>query len=114
MKERIGRARLYFQRGYGIYLSLPLSLLNVSLILYNFAFRNLVFIPDTCKHVYIFAPAMLFLIIPTSILLGKWDFIYGTYRAEARRRRELSPEWEEVNEKLDNITRIIERITDTN
>ena len=93
MKERIGRARLYFQRGYGIYLSLPMSLLNVSLILYNFAFRNLTIIPDWAKHTYIFMPAMLLIIVPTGVALGYWDFLYGTYKSEARRKRELSPEW---------------------
>ncbi len=97
------RLRQYFLRGHGNWFALMFSLINFTLIFYNLLFVNLFFIPEFLKSFSIFFIIFGMIYFPIATIVGWLDFKKGTYRAEQQLTREISPIWNEVFSKLEQL-----------
>jgi hypothetical protein len=101
--DKGGRIRQYFLRGHSNWFALILSLINFTLIFYNLLFKNLFFVPDVLKSYSVFFIIFGVLYFPTAAIFGWLDFKKGTYKAEQALTMEISPIWNEVFQKLQNL-----------
>lgn len=106
-----GRCKVYFDRGYRVYLGFPLSIINITIISYNFVFKNFVFIPEYLKRFYIFAPIVTILILIFGIVLGNLDYKYGLYKSEVNIGFRRNPNMKRLENKIDKI---LERLDNEN
>ena len=99
----LGKLLLYFRRGYATYISFPLSLMNMSIIGYNFAFKEMSFIPESFKHLWVFILIFFFTFIPISVIIGYYDIKKGTYKSEAKTAADNNPNWIKLFKELKEI-----------
>lgn len=98
-----GRLKQYFLRGHSQWFALGMTLLNFTLIFYNFLWKNLMFIPSDFKHFSIFFITFGLFYFPIAAFFGWQDFKRGTFKAEALLIKEVSPIWRELFVRLDRI-----------
>jgi len=106
MIDRVARLRQYFLRGHSNWFALAFSLINFTLIFYNLLFKNLFFIPEIFKSYSIFFIIFGISYFPTAAIIGWLDFKKGTYKEEQRLSLEISPIWQEVFKKLNNLEEV--------
>ena len=94
--DKGARLRQYFLRGHSSWFALAFSLINFTLIFYNLFFVNLYFIPDILKSFSVFFIVFCILYLPFAMGIGYLDYKKGTYRAEQKLTKELSPVWRDV------------------
>lgn len=108
MMEQLGRYKQYFLRGHSQWFSLLLSLVNFTLIFYNFFFDKLSFIPDQLKSFPAFFVLFMFLYVPISSAVGLADLKRGTFKSENELMYQINPIWRDLKETLTRIERRIE------
>ena len=90
-------------RGHGNWFALAFSLMNFTLIFYNLFFINLFFVPEILKSYSLFFIIFSICYLPVATGIGWLDLRKGTYKEEQRLSLEISPIWQEVFKKLNNI-----------
>ena len=99
---KLSTLRTYFLRAHNNWFAYAFSLLNFITISFYLLIDNLTAIPDSfrLRH-YVF----LFVVIyaPLAIIVGYFDLRKGTFRVEQKLARDLSPIWNEVFDKLNEI-----------
>ncbi|MFX1512972.1 MAG: hypothetical protein ACFFCQ_10325 [Promethearchaeota archaeon] len=101
--DRGARLRQYFLRGHASWFALAFSLINFTLITYNFSFKNLYFVPDILKRFSIYFVLFIVSYFPIAAIVGYLDFKKGTYRAEQELTREISPVWSALFQEIEEI-----------
>ncbi len=101
--DRGARFRQYFLRGHSNWFALFFSLINFTLIFYNLLFVKLFFIPEILKSYSFFFFIFGLCYFPFATIIGWLDFQKGTYKEEQRLSLEISPIWQEVFKKLNNL-----------
>ena len=98
----LSRLRTYFLRGHSNWFAYGMSFLNFITISFYLLIENLTSVPDDFRFRH---DALLFfaIYIPLAIVVGYIDMKKGTYRVEQKMAKELSPIWNEVFEKLENL-----------
>lgn len=115
--DRGSRYKQYFLRGHNQWFALAFSLINFTLIFYKLLLENLVFIPDHLKSYTLFLILFGLTYFPFATIIGFYDFKKGTFNAEQKLSREISPIWKELFsriEKLENngadLLKILEKL----
>jgi len=108
--DRFGVYRLYFMRGYGLYFAIVLTLVNTSLIVYNFLIIKIPPLLNLFAHFWVFALAFLLGLIPFATIIGFFDFKRGTYRKEQLRVMELNPIWDIVFKRFDKTDKELQEL----
>lgn len=101
--DKVSRIKQYFLRGHQAWFALAFSILNFTLIFYNFFFLNLDMIPENLKNYTFFFLFFGSLYFPIATLIGVLDYKKGTYGAEQSLSAELSPVWVELFDRLNQI-----------
>ncbi|MHA1968475.1 MAG: hypothetical protein ACW964_11800 [Candidatus Hodarchaeales archaeon] len=101
--DKGARVRQYFLRGHGNWFALAFSLINFTLIFYNLLFINLYFVPEILKSYSFFFIIFGICYFPVATCIGWLDFRKGTYKEEQRLSLEISPIWQEVFKKFNNL-----------
>lgn len=98
-----GKISLYFRRGHNTYIGLPLSLINMGLIFYNFAFKNFAFIPEKFKSLPLFIFIFFLTYLPLCIIIGIIDYKKGSFKSEQETIANNSPNWQKLFKELKQI-----------
>ena len=85
------------------FLLITLISIPFTLIFYNLLFKNLVFIPPELKSYSVFFIVFGIIYFPLATVFGYLDFNKGTYKAEQRLSKEISPIWRDVFSKLEKL-----------
>lgn len=104
-----GIFRLYLMRGHAMYFALPITMLNASLIIYNFLVKNLSWLPDKYKSYPLFLCAFIIILVPLAVVVGRLDYRSKIFKAETNRLSLHSPVWQRTWNKLDKIIEQIEK-----
>ena len=99
----LSRLRTYFLRGHSNWFAYGMSFLNFITISFYLLIENLTSVPDDFRFRH-YALLFFTIYIPLAIVVGYIDMKKGTYRVEQKMARELSPIWNEVFEKLENLS----------
>jgi len=106
--DKLSEMQLYFRRGYGVYISLPMSVLNFTLISYNLLVKNLKWTPEWLNFTtYFITVGILGLVITT--VIGFLDYTRGMYQQEQRVIVKHSLSQQQILRKLDEIEAKIDR-----
>lgn len=103
----LGEMRFYFVRGHTVYLSHPFSILNFTLICYNFLIKDWTFIPSQYNNFYLFALVFITLFIPLCIVLGVFDCKRGLLKSEYEKHIAINPIYIKLFKKLDDIEKML-------
>jgi len=101
--DTLSVVRFYFVRGHGIYLAMPLSLLNCSLLVYNFLIKKMVVRPAILDNYISFVFLFLLVFVPLAYFLGLFDYHKGMYQREQEETIKLNPIYKTMYSKLDTI-----------
>ena len=101
--DKGARLKQYFLRGHNAWFALAFSILNFTLIFNNLLIKNLDFVPDYLKSYATFFLVFGLLYFPTAAIVGYLDFKKGTFAAEQNLTKEISPIWQEVFNRLEQI-----------
>lgn len=111
--DKGARLKQYFLRGHNAWFALAFSILNFTLIFNNLLVKNLDFVPDYLKSYATFFLVFGFFYFPTAALVGYLDFKKGTFAAEQNLTKEISPIWQEVFSRLEQIEKNQKKILET-
>ena len=101
--DKGARGKQYFLRGHYSWFALGFSILNFTLIFNNLLIKNLDFVPAALKSYATFFLIFGAIYFPLATIIGYLDFKKGTFAAEQRLSKELSPIWQEVFKRLEDI-----------
>ena len=101
--DRGSRYKQYFLRGHNQWFALAFSLINFTLIFYKLLLENLVFIPDYLKSYTLFVILFGLTYFPLATIIGFYDFKKGTFNAEQKLSREISPIWKELFSRIEKL-----------
>ncbi|OLS24180.1 MAG: hypothetical protein HeimC3_20790 [Candidatus Heimdallarchaeota archaeon LC_3] len=110
--DRSSRLKQYFLRGHNAWFALAFSLLNFTLIFYKLFLESLDFIPEEFKSYAIFVIIFGITYFPLSTILGYLDLKKGTFNAEQKLSREISPIWKELFSRIENLENNGEKIVE--
>jgi len=110
MKEKLKQAmkaytfaKNYYTRGMAVYVTQPLAIFAYTIVIYNFAYKNLAFIPEQFRRFYIFVPVVIVGLSVFGFIIGFFDYEKGTYQYEEKFKKKYSPMWKEITAMHDKI-----------
>ena len=109
--DKVGIWRIYLFRSHNQWTGIMLSLFNFSLIVFHLFFGTLFDIPTTIEFYLLWLAIFLGIYLPAAIFIGKKDMEKGTFKAGQKEWRKHDPIWLEINEKIDNITLELQKLT---
>lgn len=101
--NHFGVYRLYFTRGYGLYFALILTIINTSILFYNFIVIKVPFLLNIFGQFWVFTTLFVMLLIPAGVIIGYLDYKRGPYRQEQLEIKKRSPVWKEVFEDFEQL-----------
>ncbi len=87
----VGKFKMYFLRGHNSWFYFIFWLVNFTIIIYKLLLEDL-FMPEWMRFSYFFI-LFVFIYVPISILVGKFDLKRGTFRGEVGVVLEVNPIW---------------------
>ena len=109
----VGSIRYYFIQGHAVYFCYPLSILNFTLIFYNFLIKDLSFIPPQYNNFFIFAVVFISIFVPVCATAGYYDCKKGLWYEEQKKAFTVHPVWSELFKQLKNIQQDIDKLKRT-
>lgn len=101
--DKASLVRFYFLRGYQVYLAFPLTLINTSLIVYNFLIKKL---PIEIGYIQ-FVSLFLFILAPLGFVVGYLDCRKGLYQREMEEAFKINPVYKNIMKGLNRIEKKI-------
>ena len=101
MLKFISRCKFFFRRGWSDYLSLPMGIINFTLISYNFAIKKL---DGEISYLMFFCVfVMVFPMLAT--VIGWVDVRFGTYKEEIEQLGSSNPIYKRILKNQEDILR---------
>lgn len=100
----------YFLRGHNAWFALFFSIINFTLLFYNFLVKNLYFVPSFLKSYLIFFIIFGIAYFPVATVIGFLDFKKGTFSAEQNLQKEVNPVTKEIFSRFAKLEQNNEKI----
>ena len=97
------RIYVYFRRGYGVYIAFLVGVLNFLVIQYRLLIETIPFLKSLFPDALSFGITAFVGLLLGSIVLGYFDYRYGTYQEEVKAGLKTHAAWKKIFNELDQI-----------
>ncbi len=110
--DKLSIIKQYFLRGHNAWFALVFSIMNFTLLIYNFLIKNLFFVPDFLKSYLVFFIIFGIFYFPIATIVGILDFKRGTFSAEQNLQKKVNPVTKEMFDRFAKLEQDNQKILD--